>query len=123
LESGKDRPCAIVLVAKDKADGSKDVLLCAITHAPPGHAETAIKIPAAVARYLGLDDEQSWIKTDQINRLNWARDRIPYGITPARKGEWFFGTLPHALGEQVFNQIREKAHARTLRTVDRDNES
>lgn len=123
LDSGKDRPCAIVLVAVEKTDGSKDVLLCAITHSPPKKNEIAVEIPVAVSRHLGLDNEQSWIKTDQVNRLKWPRDRIPYGIMPARKGEWCFGMLPRALGEQVFNQLREKAHSRSLRTVDRDNES
>jgi len=120
VESGKDRPCAIVLTSAERADGSKDVLLCGITHSPPGRNETAVKVPPAVARHLGLDDQQSWIKTDQVNRLTWEKGRIPYGISQARKGEWTFGMIPQGLGKQVFEQVRERARSRTLQTVERD---
>lgn len=120
LDSGKDRPCAIVLASAEKADGSKDVLLCAITHNPPGRGESAVKVPPAVAKHLGLDEGQSWIKTDQVNKLAWEKGRIPYGISQASKGEWTFGMVPQGLGRQVFEQVREKARLRTLQTVDRD---
>ena len=120
IEGGKDRPCAIVMTTAERPDGSKDVLLCAITHSPPGKSETAVKIPPAVAKHLGLDHEQSWIKTDQVNRLTWEKGRIPYGISQAHKGEWSFGMIPRGLGEQVFAQVREKARSRTLAAVDRD---
>lgn len=117
---GKDRPCAIVLTSVERADGSKDVVLCAITHSPPGRHETAIPIPPAVARHLGLDHEPSWIKTDQVNRLTWERGRIPHGISRTHRGDWSFGMLPRRLGEQVFEQVREKARNRALLTVRRD---
>ncbi|WP_274630929.1 type II toxin-antitoxin system PemK/MazF family toxin [Arvimicrobium flavum] len=120
LDSGKDRPCAIVLTMAEKPDGSKDVLLCAITHSPPGKDETAIAVPPAVARHLGLDDQPSWIKTDQVNVLRWERGRIPYGISQARKGAWAYGMLPQALGRQAFEQVRAKARGRQLQTVKRD---
>ncbi|PSJ56709.1 type II toxin-antitoxin system PemK/MazF family toxin [Kumtagia ephedrae] len=120
LDSGKDRPCAIVITSAERPDGTKDVLLCAITHSPPGRSEAGIKVPAAVAKHLGLDYEQSWIKTDQVNRLTWEKGRIPYGISQARKGEWSFGMIPRGLGQQVFDQVREKARNRTLLTVSRD---
>jgi mRNA-degrading endonuclease toxin of MazEF toxin-antitoxin module len=119
IEDGKDRPCAIVLTSAEKADGSKDVLLCAITHSPPARNETAVKVPPAVAKHLGLDHEQSWIKTDQVNRLTWEKGRIPYGVSQTRKGEWSFGMIPQGLGKQVFDQVREKARSRSLQTVDR----
>jgi len=120
LESGKDRPCAIVLVSAERADGARDVLLCAITHAPPLTGETAVEVPAAVARHLGLDEQRSWIKTDQVNRLIWRKGRIPFGVSPARRGEWTFGTIPQALGRQAFEQMREKALKGRLKTVLRD---
>ena len=116
----KDRPCAIVLMSKDHEDGGKDVVLCAITHSPPGHGETAVEIPNKVARHLGLDDARSWIKTDQVNTVRWEKGRIPFGVTPARKGQWAFGSLPQALGRKAFDQVREKSRDRSLRTVKRD---
>ena len=120
LENSKDRPCAIVIVTAERPDGAKDVLLCAITHSPPSGGETAVKVPPAVARYLGLDHEQSWVKTDQVNRVTWEKDRIPYGISRARKGEWSYGMMPRGLGEQVFDQVREKARGRRLLIVARE---
>lgn len=120
IEGGKDRPCAIVLTSAEKADGSKDVLLCAITHSPPAQNETAVKVPPAVANHLGLDHEQSWIKTDQVNRLTWEKGRMPYGISQARKGEWSFGMIPQSLSKQMFEQVQEKNRSRSLKTVDRD---
>jgi mRNA-degrading endonuclease toxin of MazEF toxin-antitoxin module len=119
IEDGKHRPCAIVMTFAERPDGTRDVLLCAITHSPPGGNETCVEIPPAVAKHLGLDHEQSWIKTDQVNRLTWKKDRIPHGIVQARNGEWSFGMIPHRLGEQVFEQVREKARSRTIKTVDR----
>lgn len=109
VESGKDRPCAIVLVAAARPDGSRDVLLCAVTHAPPLPAETAVPLPPAVARHLGLDDQPCWVKTDQVNRLIWEQRRIPYGILPVRKGQWAYGMVPQALGREIFEQVRAKA--------------
>jgi len=84
-EGGKDRPCAIVLTMNEKPDGSKDVLLCAITHSPPSQNETTLEIPPKVALHLGLDHSRSWIKTDQINRLQWEKGRILPGVTPGKK--------------------------------------
>lgn len=120
LDSGKDRPCAIVLTSAEQSDGSKTVMLCAITHSPPGKNETAVKVPPAVAKHLGLDHEQSWIKTDQVNRFTWQKGRIPYGVSQTRKGEWSFGMIPQGLGKQVFDQVREKAHSQSLQAIDRD---
>lgn len=120
IEDGrKDRPCAIVLTMNEKPDGTKDVLLCAITHSPPAKNEKAVEIPPKVARHLGLDHSRSWIKTDQINRIQWQKGLIPPGVTPARKGKWEFGMIPQALGKQTFTQVREKAKSRLLKTVDR----
>lgn len=116
----KDRPCAIVLTLNERPDGSKDVLLCAITHSPPGKGETAVPIPAKVARHLGFDDEQSWVKTDQVNRLHWQKGRVPCGIRPIRKGQWTYGMIPQKLGQRILKQLREKARAQSLSSTRRD---
>ncbi len=120
LDSGKDRPSAIVFASEERPDGSKAVYLCAITHSPPGKGETAVKVPEAVARHLGLDDVQSWIKTDQVNQFIWEKGRIPYGVSQTPKGQWSYGQLPQKLGQQVFEQVRDKARSRSLETVRRD---
>lgn len=119
-QGAKDRPCAIILTSKQHEDGSKDVVLCPITHSPPQHGESAVEIPPKVARYLRLDDERSWIKTDQVNTVQWEKDRIPYGVTPAHPQQWIFGNLPRQLGRKAFEQVREKSHDRTIQNVRRD---
>lgn len=120
VTSGKDRPCAVVLILDEREDGARRVLLCAITHSPPVAGETAVELPVAVCRHLGFDDERSWIKTEQVNLLIWPKDRIPYGVQPVARDRWFYGMLPQAIGRQVFEQVREKARQRRLRSVDRD---
>lgn len=116
----KDRPCAIILASAEREDGAREVLLCAITHTPPEAGESAVKIPADVARQLRLDDAQSWIKTSEVNLLTWEKGRIPVGIVPARKDAWAFGILPWPLGRQAFEQVREKALAKSLHNIRRD---
>jgi len=120
LHGRKDRPCAIVVVAGEKPDGSRDVVLCPVTHSPPGPGETAVPVPLAVARHLGLDDAPCWIKTDQVNVLHWEKGLIPHGVMPARKDAWAYGMIPQALGKQVFDQLREKARAGRLASVRRE---
>jgi len=115
----KDRPCAIILATKPKEDGSREVVLCPITHSPPQGKESGVEIPAKVARHLGLDDARSWIKTHQVNTVTWEADRLPYGVTPAHPGAWSFGQLPQALGRQAFNQVRERSQEQSLAQVRR----
>ena len=83
----KDRPCAIILATRPKEGGTRDVILCPITHSPPQKSESAIEIPVKLARHLKLDDERSWIKTHQINTVEWDRNRLPFGVVPALLGE------------------------------------
>jgi hypothetical protein len=120
LESGKDRPSAIVLASAERPDGSREVLLCAITHSPPGKEDAAVRMPEGVARHLGLDDQPCWIKTDEVNTLVWEKGRIPHGVSQTPKGTWSYGMLPQALGREVFEQVREKARRRALGAVRRD---
>jgi hypothetical protein len=95
-------------------------MFCAITHSPPIAGSTAVAVPPRVARYLGLDDQPCWIKTDEVNVMVWERDRIPHGVSQARPGEWFFGELPQSLGRQVLEQVFAKAKQGLLQQVRRD---
>lgn len=119
-QSGKDRPCAIVVALNDGLDGTREVALCAITHSPPSTSEQAIQIPPSVARHLGLDDQPCWIKTEQVNWVAWKKNRIPYGITPARAGQWSYGQLPLDITRKVFQQISERVKQGLLHQVRRD---
>ena len=105
----KDRPCVIILAAEPDKNGRRRVILCPITHAPPAANESGVEIPVKVARHLGLDDQRCWIKTHQVNALEWDEGRLPFGVSPARPGEWAFGELPFALASQAFDQVRANA--------------
>lgn len=119
-DGSKDRPCAIILVSKPKADGSTEVALCPITHSEPQGQETGVKIPLKMARHLGLDDQQSWIKTHELNSLIWPKDQVPFGISKSPSGAWSYGMLHKDIGAQVFTQLRENAQNKTLQNVRRD---
>lgn len=77
--------------------------------------ESAIEIPVKLARHLKLDDERSWIKTHQINTVEWEKNRLPFGVVPAHKGQWVFGQLPQSIGKQVFDQVKENIDRKHVR--------
>jgi mRNA-degrading endonuclease toxin of MazEF toxin-antitoxin module len=69
-EGLKDRPCVVVLAVTREQDQIV-VTVAPITHRPPQSDSGAIEIPANQKRRLGLDDEQSWIVTDELNKFDW----------------------------------------------------
>lgn len=120
----KDRPCAVVLTTKALPDGSRQVVVAPITHSPPMASEShhSIKIPLKVCRHLGLDDERSWIRTDQINLFTWAQDRIPVGVVPTPTNQWTYGSLPDALNRMLVESVRELSTKRQLKQTHRSSE-
>lgn len=117
----KDRPCAIVLVTKPRADGTKLVVVCPITHTPPDDPASAVEIPPRVARHLELDHQRSWIRTHEVNTFTWENNRIPAGVTKAGKDRWAFGELPYRLATEAFDQVAARSRDKTVTRVDRDN--
>lgn len=57
-EGRKDRPCAIVL-ARRIVRGRSVVTVVPVTHSAPADKNTAIEIPAALKRHLGLDSSRN----------------------------------------------------------------
>ena len=98
-EGAKDRPCAIVL-APERTGGDTHVVVLPVTHSAPEEAATALEIPSAIKRSLGLDTQRSWVVFSESNRFRWpgpdlrrVGDRddssIAYGVLPPR----FFAEL------------------------------
>ena len=114
IDGKKDRPCAIILATKPNAEGAQEVILGPITHSPPHEGETGMEIPEKLAHHLKLDDDQSWVKTHQVNTVAWERDRLPYGIVPAHKGEWIFGKLPQSFAKKIFKQIKDNVNTNNI---------
>ena len=122
IDGAKDRPCVVILMTKQRQDGRRYVAVAPITHSPirAAQGETGVKIPAAHAGALGLDDEQSYLKTHELNTFLWEKDRIPFGVVPARKDRLEFGQLHDDLTRAAYEQVRENQRHGRMKHTNRD---
>lgn len=115
-EGDKDRPALVLAIVSHLEDGSPVVRALPVTHSPPHDPTTAIEIPAATKRRLGLDDQRSWIVLGESNRFVWPGPDIR--STDAEGG--YLGPLPPALFEEVKRRFvaiaREQRHHATPRS-------
>ena len=100
-EGSKNRPSVVVLTVERDSDGATVVVVLPVTHSPPRDATSAVEIPAAVKRQLGLDDERCWVVVTEGNKFVWPgydlrkipnTDRFAYGFLPPR----FFNVIRDA---------------------------
>lgn len=114
-EGRKDRPCAIV-VARQDAAGDISVVVVPITRTQPAPERRPVALPRTVRRHLGLDDQPSWIVTDELNQFTWpGYDLHPISRqTPER---FHCGFLPTDIFDAVKRAIL--ANAAALRNVRR----
>jgi len=101
LEEGKVRPCVIVLTIERTHEGDIEVTVVPVTHRAPPEGATAVEIPHAVKRALGLDDDRSWIILDEGNEFVWPGfdlRKIP------TTGNFHYGFLP----PRLFDEVRDK---------------
>ncbi len=114
----KDRTAAIVAAVVGEVDGRLRVLVLPITHSPPSDPTTAIEIPAAAKRRLGLDEDRSWIVTVEANEFVWPGPdlrRVPSDAD----GSIAYGYLPPGLFGRVRAAFIESVEGRRLRGVPR----
>lgn len=92
-EARKDRPAVILLTVERQGDETTAVIVLPITHTPPAEPGSAVEIPPAVKRHLGLDEDRSWIVVAEGNEFDWpgydlrkigSGDRYDYGFLPPR---------------------------------------
>ena len=97
-EGRKDRPCVITLAVQRQQDGETWVTVLPITHSAPIDAASAVEIPPAVKRHLGLDDARSWVIVSEGDQFVWpgydlrklrGDDSYDYGFVPPQ----FFETI------------------------------
>ena len=81
------------------------VTVSPITHKAPSADTTALEIPPAVKRHLGLDSEKSWIVLDEINQFVWPG----FDLQPirGRNGRIDYGFLPPKLFARLVTGIRD----------------
>ena len=98
-EGRKARPC-VVIVATRTVRNRVHVAAVPITHTAPSDSNQAIKLTRQTQRRLGLDDDQSWIITDELNEFGWpGPDLEPREDT----GQYEYGELPAV----VFKAVRD----------------
>ena len=98
-EGTKDRPAVIILAQRRREDGALVVIVAPIIHRP-ADADRAIEIPPKVKKYLGLDDDASYIILDELNRFVWpGPDLRPLILN--KPGLYSSGVLPVDLYRKV----------------------
>jgi PemK-like, MazF-like toxin of type II toxin-antitoxin system len=117
-EGQKDRPCAVVLAVTNRR-GRQHVVVAPITHSKPNKDPLAVHLDWSIKRRLGLDDEPSWIITNDVNVFEWPGhdlDRIQTG-----SGEKCdYGNLPASITRRLINTVRTHSKDKSLKQVQRD---
>lgn len=109
----KERPAAIV-VATGQGDDDR-VILAPITHTKPSDGQPNIPMPDAVKKRLGLDDEPSWIKLDELN--DTSVENLAYDMSKTKAGKWEYGALPTPMWDRMQRTIAQ-TNELTIRTRD-----
>ncbi len=117
LEGVKNRPCAIVLATQDEDDDTV-VTVVPITHTPPQDLDVAIEIPIPTKERLGLDNNQSWIAVNEINRFVWPGPDLR-AISRKQPVRYDYGVLPPGLFKQLKEKLVRIAKQRKLKPVQR----
>lgn len=101
-EGVKERPCAVVLATRREGDRII-VVVAPITHTPPKTASSTLELPQLTKRRLGLDDQRSWLVTNDLNVFEWPGP----DLRPARPdGNFAYGFLPFGLTEKLIEAVK-----------------
>jgi hypothetical protein len=117
-EGVKDRPYVIVLSTERVADGAILVRVVPVTHRPPDVFTTAVQLPPAVKRHLGLDASPSWVVLDEINEFIWPG--FDLRAVPGSRERFAYGFLPPRLFEQLMTKLRTVWSKGRAKTTPRD---
>lgn len=116
-EGIKDRPCAIVLTARDE-EGDTVVTVVPVTHTMPERPEDAVEIPRATKQRLGLDAARSWVIVSEVNRFVWpGPDLRPVSRSDIERFD--YGFLPPSLYRRIRDHLVVCAAAQRLQVVPR----
>lgn len=114
-EGLKDRPCAILITS---ATGSRKTMVVPITRTKPPDMSSAVLIPDATRKRLGLHDSPMWAVCSEINEFLWPGP----DIRPISKTlRYDYGLLPPKLFKEIKDKIQYCANGKKLRLVTRTN--
>jgi hypothetical protein len=116
-EGVKDRPCAVILAARD-ADGEQIVTVLPVTHSPPTDPVLAMEIPAATKNRIGLDGARSWIVLTEANQFTWPGPDLRPAI-PGDMESISYGLLPQAFYRHLRTRFVALLRASGARAVAR----
>ena len=106
-EGFKNRPCAIVVAVPKGA--TTEVMVLGITHAAPKQPDSAMELPSATKKRLGLDDKPSRIVTNEVNVFTWpGPDLRPRDSD--NQASIAYGSLP----ADVLTELRRRVHHNAL---------
>jgi hypothetical protein len=107
----------IVLAVEREGDGATVVIVLPITHRAPVDSASAVEIPPAVKRHLGLDRNRSWIVVSEGNEFVWPG----YDLRKLPNSERYdFGFLPPRVFNQVLKAFATHYQTRRRRILSRD---
>jgi hypothetical protein len=86
-----------------------------VTHAAPSTSDSAVEIPLATKRRLGLDGARSWIVVSEGNRFAWPGP----DIRPIAPDRFDYGFLPPSLFRQVQERFAAYAAGKRMRIIPR----
>jgi mRNA-degrading endonuclease toxin of MazEF toxin-antitoxin module len=114
----KDRPCVVVLAVKKEAARTR-VVVAPITHREPATDAGAIPLSSQSKARLGLDEDASWIVTDDLNAFDWPgpdlRSLRRTGETPRFTCGFLSANMTRLLIERVRDHVRRKSGSLTPR--------
>jgi mRNA-degrading endonuclease toxin of MazEF toxin-antitoxin module len=114
-EGLKARPCLVVHTKQNDFDET-EVFICPITHTPPHDSTQALEIPLPTKQRLHLDDDRSWIITNEVNRFTWKGT----DVVNTEHGDKAYGYLPSGLIKAAINKVIEHNRQRGLNVINRD---
>lgn len=88
-----------------------------ITHAPPNDPGSGVEIPTAVKERLGLDQDRSWIVTNEVNIFTWPG----FDLRPVDAARGFaYGFLPRGLATATISAVRTHMRLGKAAAIGRD---
>jgi hypothetical protein len=120
-EGAKHRPTVVVMKyeAMTGLPGRVAVSVCPITHR---ETEGATRIPDAIKRRMGLDDEQSWVVTSEVNRFFWPTPHMaPALVRDGKVIAWHWGLLPDGFFRSLKDDVASRIEEKRLLIVPRPN--
>lgn len=122
-EEGRTAYPAAVVISRDDVGPTPIAYVLGISHSEPKAGDRAIPVPLKLKRYLGLDDEPSWIYTDQMNVFGWPGPDLRPGewlsTRPAAAGTCVISPLPTDWFEEVKEHLAESYRLKKVKAIKR----